>query len=258
MVVERQNLPQPVSDRVIDLWAGEVRDAATGQVINHFAHWNRRERVVATELLLAGWFPERGLKFYELAALWPGWLENAIYLQDVRRRFDPPFAFINQAIRPYGWIIAATGIMRWALLPDPKRTVECCPILAAPAIGLLQTAWGAIKHGEFAAAISNALEVLRHAHESHGARILIATCRLCYGQDVGNEVALKSAGYLMKYVHDLARTRDTLGILWAREADRNPDRWGFILDDIREIEARLDEYRVVVENAHSFLEGLTA
>lgn len=242
-------------NHVLSLKTGEVRDRLAGQVVAHLPRWNRRERLLSTELYLASGDTRDGLKLSQLVVLWPEWLENANDLQHVRRRLDSPIALMNQAFKSYGWKIIRIGVMRWALLPNPKRASECVAISEAMAVeSLIKGARNAEEH-TYDLALRHVVKSLQGCYESQRARLLIGTCCFTHNKRESEDSTRDAAGYLLDYERNLRRARDVLSVLWSKESKRKPERWGFIPQDIREIETALHDNHALFEGARAYLYG---
>ena len=265
---QREQLRVPDGDQELDLWTGEVRDRRTGKVVGYLTTckrredstapstvWNRRERVLATELLVATYSGPDGLHLFDMTLVWPSWLKHAMSFQAIRNRVNAPVWGINNALRPYGWHVQRIGVYRWVIKPDENRTVPLAGITAAKAIRLFDVASAAMIRGDHDTVLNSAVEALGHCGESLSALLLIGTCCFVHGCKTNKEIMVYTAKYVLGYEDNLGLERNVLIGQKQVEQRFGRDCWQCADDFIRKCEELLETHRKMFENARAFLYG---
>jgi hypothetical protein len=251
-----KNFLNPQGELELDLWHGQVIDRSTETVISSIKGWSKQQSILANESFIATRAPGTGIHFLDLTLLWPDWLQNTTYLQDIRRRVDAPRARTSAELKPFGWTLRMIDKRRCGVVPNPASNGNSIPIRAARSFSALDRAEKALRSGDYEAVLRDAVSSLEICRESHQARMLIGVCCFRHGLEPPAENKAYTARKLLEYQEALQCAVNALSIAWGRERERNPRRWAFITEKIDQYEDLLKALADVFEKAKLFLRGV--
>jgi len=246
-------IPEPRGELELDLWRGQIIDSLTGAVISFIDGWSKQLGIIATESFIATRAPCTGLQCLDLAVLWPGWFENATYLQDIRRRVDAPLWRTSTKLAPFGWTVQIIDKWICTVSRDPDFNGKSIPIRAAQSFPRLERIEDAFQADDFDAVLKDALAALEICRESHHVRLLIGACCFRHGLEPPAMVKVSTARHLLEYQSALQVAVNTLSCAYGNERDRNPRRWAFVQEKINQYEGQLKTLEDVFERAKFFL-----